>query len=121
MTRDQDLSKKAIDAMGKVVEKYPDSEYADDARKKLELARDQLAGKEMQIGRYYLERREYLAAVNRFRVVVTQYQTTREVEEALHRLTEATGARHRAGGADGSGRARAQFPGQRMVPGRLRS
>jgi outer membrane protein assembly factor BamD len=89
VTRDQDLSKKAIDAMGKVIEKYPDSEYADDARKKLELARDQLAGKEMQIGRYYLERREYLAAVNRFRVVVTEYQTTREVEEALLRLTEA--------------------------------
>jgi outer membrane protein assembly factor BamD len=89
VTRDQDLSKRAIEAMGLVVEKYPDSEYADDARKKVELARDQLAGKEMQIGRYYLERREYLAAVNRFRTVVTDYQTTREVEEALLRLTEA--------------------------------
>ena len=52
------------------------------------IARDQIAGKEMQIGRYYLERREYLAAVNRFKTVVEQYQTTRHVEEALHRLTE---------------------------------
>ena len=88
VTRDQDLSRKAIAAMQVVVEKYPDSEYADDARKKMELARDQIAGKEMQIGRYYLERREYLAAVNRFRTVVEQYQTTRHVEEALYRLTE---------------------------------
>ena len=88
VTRDQDLSRKAIDAMSEVIAKYPDSEYADDARKKIEMARDQIAGKEMQIGRYYLERREYLAAVNRFRTVVEQYQTTRHVEEALYRLTE---------------------------------
>jgi outer membrane protein assembly factor BamD len=89
VTRDQELSQKAMDAMAEVVNKYPDSEYADDARKKMELARDQIAGKEMQIGRYYLERREYLAAVNRFRNVVSNYQTTRHVEEALERLTEA--------------------------------
>jgi outer membrane protein assembly factor BamD len=88
VTRDQDLSNKAMDAMGQVIQKYPDSEYADDARKKIEMARDQIAGKEMQIGRYYQERREYLAAVNRFRAVVEQYQTTRHVEEALLRLTE---------------------------------
>lgn len=88
VTRDQDMSKKAMDAMGQVVQKYPESEYADDARKKIEMARDQIAGKEMQIGRYYLERREYLAAVNRFRAVVEEYQTTRHVEEALLRLTE---------------------------------
>lgn len=88
VTRDQELSQKAIDAMGEVVRKYPDSEYADDARHKMEIATDQIAGKEMQIGRYYLERREYLAAVNRFRTVVEDYQTTRHVEEALHRLTE---------------------------------
>ena len=122
MTRDQDLSKKAMDAMGEVVTKYPDSEYANDARNKIDIARDQLAGKEMQIGRYYLERREYLAAVNRFRDVVEQYQTTRQVEEALQRLTEAYhGAGHRAGGADGGGRARAQFPRQRVVPGQLQA
>jgi outer membrane protein assembly factor BamD len=88
VTRDQDLSLKAMDAMGQVIQKYPDSEYANDARRKIDVARDQIAGKEMQIGRYYLERREYLAAVNRFRTVVEQYQTTRHVEEALLRLTE---------------------------------
>ena len=89
VTRDQGLSSKAIEAMGEVVRKYPDSEYAGDARRKMDVARDQLAGKEMQIGRYYMERREYLAGVNRFKAVVEEYQTTRHVEEALHRLTEA--------------------------------
>ncbi len=89
VTRDQDLSRKAMEAMSLVVEKYPESEYAEDARKKIDVARDQIAGKEMQIGRYYLERREYLASVNRFRNVVTNYQMTRHVEEALLRLTEA--------------------------------
>jgi outer membrane protein assembly factor BamD len=87
VTRDQDLSLKAMDAMGQVIQ-YPDSEYANDARRKIDMARDQIAGKEMQIGRYYQERREYLAAINRFRTVVEQYQTTRHVEEALLRLTE---------------------------------
>jgi outer membrane protein assembly factor BamD len=77
-----------MEAMNAVIQKYPDSEYADDARKKIDMATDQIAGKEMQIGRYYLERREYLAAVNRFKAVVQDYQTTRHVEEALHRLTE---------------------------------
>ena len=88
VTRDQDLSKKAIDAMNTVVTKYPESEYVEDARKKIQMATDQIAGKEMQVGRYYLERREYLAAVNRFKNVASNYQTTRHVEEALHRLTE---------------------------------
>jgi len=88
VTRDQDLAKKAMDAMNEVITKYPESEYANDARNKIEVARDQMAGKEMQIGRYYEERHEYLAAINRFRTVVEQYQTTRHVEEALHRLTE---------------------------------
>jgi len=88
VTRDQEISQKAMAAMGEVIRKYPDSDYAEDARNKIEVAEDQLAGKEMQIGRYYLERREYLAAVNRFKFVVETYQTTRHVEEALHRLTE---------------------------------
>jgi outer membrane protein assembly factor BamD len=88
VTRDQDISQKAMDAMNAVIQKYPDSEYANDARQKIDMAHDQIAGKEMQIGRYYLERREYLAAVNRFKLVVQEYQTTRHVEEALHRLTE---------------------------------
>jgi outer membrane protein assembly factor BamD len=65
------------------------SEYVDDAQEKIRYARDQLAGKEMQVGRYYLERREYIAAVKRFRYVVENYSNTRHVEEALARLTEA--------------------------------
>jgi outer membrane protein assembly factor BamD len=88
VTRDQDLAAKAMDAMGVIVQKYPQSDYAEDARHKIDVARDQLAGKEMQIGRYYQERSEYVAAVNRFKTVVEQYQTTRHVEEALERLTE---------------------------------
>lgn len=88
VTRDQEMSRKAVQAMGEVYNKYPDSEYADDARKKVELARSQIAGKEMQVGRYYLERRQYLAAVNRFKNVVQHFPMTTHVEEALHRLTE---------------------------------
>jgi len=72
-----------------VVRKYPTSEYATSAKAKLEGARDQLAGKEMNVGRYYMDKRDYTAAINRFKTVVTQYQTTRHVEEALARLTEA--------------------------------
>jgi outer membrane protein assembly factor BamD len=89
VTREQGFSNRALAAFEEVIRKYPDSEYAEDARRKIIVAKDQLAGKEMQIGRYYLERGEYLAAVNRFRSVVDEYQTTRHVEEALHRLTEA--------------------------------
>lgn len=88
VTRDQDLSRKAIAAMQLVIDKYPESEYVADAQRKIDIANDQIAGKEMQVGRYYMERRETLAAVNRFRTVVSEYQTTRHVEEALHRLTE---------------------------------
>jgi outer membrane protein assembly factor BamD len=89
VTRDQETAGRALSAMQEIVNKYPDSEYAVDAQNKINVTRDQLAGKEMQVGRYYLERREYVAAVNRFRSVVTEYQTTRHVEEALMRLTEA--------------------------------
>lgn len=89
VTRDQDMTRKALASMEDIVNNYPDSEYASDAKEKIIVARDQLAGKEMQIGRYYLERREYLAAVNRFKAVVTDYQSTRHVEEALERLVEA--------------------------------
>lgn len=88
VTRDQKASAQAIQAMNQVVINYPESEYAADARKKIQIAGDQIAGKEMQIGRYYLERHEFLAAINRFKTVVTEYQSTRHVEEALHRLTE---------------------------------
>jgi outer membrane protein assembly factor BamD len=89
VTRDQKSTEQAMEGMREIVERYPDSEYADDARRKVIQTRDQLAGKEMQVGRYYLERREYIAAVNRFKVVVTKYQDTRHVEEALYRLVEA--------------------------------
>ncbi|MFA6267512.1 MAG: outer membrane protein assembly factor BamD [Pseudolabrys sp.] len=89
ITRDQDRTDKALAALDEVIRKYPTSEYAVSAKQKVEVARDQLAGKEMQIGRYYLEKKDYTGAINRFKVVVTQYQTTRQVEEALMRLTEA--------------------------------
>ena len=89
ITRDQARTRKALNAFEEVVHKYPDSQYAQAAKQKIEMARDQLAGKELQIGRYYLRKHDYLGAINRFKVVVTQYQTTREVEEALERLTEA--------------------------------
>lgn len=89
VTRDQQNTEQAMVGMREIVERYPDSEYADDARRKVIQTRDQLAGKEMQVGRYYLERREYIAAVNRFKVVVTTYQDTRHIEEALYRLIEA--------------------------------
>lgn len=88
VTRDQKESRRAIEAMEEVVNRWPDSEYVDDAKEKIRFARDQLAGKEMQVGRYYLERREYIAAVKRFRYVVENYSNTRHVEEALARLTE---------------------------------
>jgi outer membrane protein assembly factor BamD len=89
ITRDQGRAEKAINALEEVVRKYPDSAYATAAKKKIDMARDQLAGKEMSIGRFYLEKRDFIGAINRFKVVVTQYQTTRHVEEALERLTEA--------------------------------
>ena len=75
-------------AMQAVVDNYPTSEYADDARSKIRMAKDQLAGKEMQVGRYYQERKEYIAAVSRYRNVVESYQSTNQVQEALARLVE---------------------------------
>jgi outer membrane protein assembly factor BamD len=89
VSRDQAGTEKAIAALEEVSRKYPDSEYAASAKQKIQKARDQLAGKEMTIGRYYLEKKDYTGAINRFKIVVTQYQTTRHVEEALMRLTEA--------------------------------
>lgn len=88
VTRDQARTEKALAALEEVIRKYPTTEYASGARQKVEVARDQLAGKEMQIGRYYLRKKDYTGAINRFKVVVTRYQTTRHVEEALMRLAE---------------------------------
>jgi outer membrane protein assembly factor BamD len=89
VTRDQARAERAIAALEEVSRKYPDSEYAVSAKRKIDVARDQLAGKEMMIGRYYMNKKDFTGAINRFKIVVTQYQTTRHVEEALMRLTEA--------------------------------
>lgn len=89
VTRDQERSEKALIALDEVVRKWPKSEYASDARQRAMVARDQLAGKEMDVGRYYLKQRNYTGAVNRFREVLVRYQTTRHVEEALMRIAEA--------------------------------
>jgi outer membrane protein assembly factor BamD len=89
ISRDQTITQRAYGAFNEVVERYPQSEYVEDSRTKMRIALDQLAGKEMLTGRYYLERREYLAAINRFRKVAESFQTTRHIEEALYRLTEA--------------------------------
>jgi outer membrane protein assembly factor BamD len=88
ITRDQDRTEKAIAALDEVTRKYPNTEYANAAKQKMEMARDQLAGKEMMIGRFYLKKKDFIGAINRFKIVVTRYQTTRHVEEALERLTE---------------------------------
>jgi outer membrane protein assembly factor BamD len=88
VNRDQGRTDKAIQALEEVIRKFPDSEYATSARKKIEEGRDQLAAHEMTIGRYYENRKDFTGAINRFKVVVTRYQRTRHVEEALMRLTE---------------------------------
>jgi outer membrane protein assembly factor BamD len=87
--RDQGLTFQALQSLRAVIENYPDSEYANAAILKFDLAFDHLAGKEMEIGRYYLRRDHYTAAINRFRVVVEDFQTTSHTAEALHRLVEA--------------------------------
>ncbi|PWK60505.1 outer membrane protein assembly factor BamD [Roseicyclus mahoneyensis] len=87
--RDQGLTFQALQALREVIERYPDSDYTQDAILRFEVAFDHLAGKEMEIGRYYLRRQHYTAAINRFRVVVEQFQTTSYTPEALMRLVEA--------------------------------
>lgn len=87
--RDQATTEHARAALLEVIRRFPESEYARDARVKLDMVNDQLAGKEMTIGRWYLRTNQTLAAVNRFKKVVTDYQTTSHSEEALHRLVEA--------------------------------
>ncbi len=87
--RDQKTTELALANLLEVVRRYPDSEYARDARLKIDLTQDHLAGKEMAIGRYYLFKGEFIAATNRFTTVVQKFQTTTHVPEALHRLVEA--------------------------------
>jgi outer membrane protein assembly factor BamD len=89
ITRDQKVTRQALQAMLEVTQRYPESMYAPEAQKKVDQALDQLAGAEMETGRYYLTRRQYIGAINRFKMVVQDYQQTRHVEEALMRLTEA--------------------------------
>lgn len=89
VTRDQSRTAEALRAFQELIDRYPDSDYVEDSRAKIAFTRDQLAGKEMEVGRFYLERRNYTAAINRFRNVVSTFQTTRHSEEALARLTEA--------------------------------
>ncbi|MGA8293073.1 MAG: outer membrane protein assembly factor BamD [Rhodoplanes sp.] len=88
VSRDQSRTEKAIASLEEVIRKFPDTEYAAQARQKIEVARDNLAAKEIAIARYYQGKKNFIGAINRFKVVVTQYQTTRHVEEALMRLTE---------------------------------
>ncbi len=86
--RDQKVTRQALDALERVVRRFPNSEYARDAKLKIDLTRDHLAGKEMEIGRYYQRSDQFVASINRFRQVIERYQTTSHVPEALHRLTE---------------------------------
>ena len=88
VTRDQTTTQQASDAFGELIRRYPDTRYAADARIKLDLIRDHLAGKEMEVGRFYQRSGQWLAATYRFRTVVDQYQTTTDAPEALERLVE---------------------------------
>lgn len=86
--RDQSDTQKAMDELREVSRRFPNTPYARDAELKIDLAKDHLAGKEMEIGRYYLNQKQYIAALGRFRRVIEDYQTTSHVPEALHRLVE---------------------------------
>ena len=86
--RDQSNGEKALSSLEELIKRYPETSFARDARHKIDLVRDHLAGKELEIGRFYEKREQYLAAINRFKVVVDKYQTTSQVPEALHRLVE---------------------------------
>ena len=87
--RDQEFTDNAVAALTDVIRRFPDTEYAIDARLKLDLTYDHLAGKEMYVGRFYLRENKHIAAINRFKKVVDEYQTTSHAPEALHRLVEA--------------------------------
>jgi len=88
VARDQKMTLLARDSLQDVIKRFPESEYARDARLKLDLTTDHLAGKEMEIGRYYMQHRDWLSAINRFQTVAEKYQTTTHVPEALYRLVE---------------------------------
>lgn len=86
--RDQERAEKAVAVFAALVQKYPKSEYSTDAKFKIQVAKDQLAAREMKVGRFYLTENNYTAAINRFREVLARYQSTRHTEEALYRLVE---------------------------------
>ncbi len=88
VARDQRMTELALQALREVTTRFPETRYARDAALKIDLTVDHLAGKEMEIGRYYQKRDQYVAAINRYRTVIEKYQTTSHVPEALHRLTE---------------------------------
>jgi outer membrane protein assembly factor BamD len=88
VSRDQGITRQAQDTFGELVRRYPETRYASDARLKIDLLRDHLAGKEMEVGRFYQRRGQWLASVTRFRTVIDDYQTTTHTPEALMRLTE---------------------------------
>ena len=88
VTRDQATTRSALDSLGELVRRHPETRFAADARIKIDLVRDHLAGKEMEIGRFYQRRAQWLASVVRFRTVIDEYQTTTHTPEALMRLTE---------------------------------
>ena len=89
VARDQRITELALESFIEVVRRYPGTDYAKDSQLKIDLTLDHLAGKEMYIGRYYLQKKAFLAAINRFRTVTVDYQTTSHVPEALHRTVEA--------------------------------
>lgn len=86
--RDQDITEKAKSSFEEVIRRFPGSDYAKDSKYKIDLIRDHLAGKEMEIGRFYLRKKKYIAAVNRFKEVFDKYEDTPQIEEALYRLVE---------------------------------
>jgi outer membrane protein assembly factor BamD len=88
VARDQSITRQALDSLNELVRRYPNTRYASDARLKVDLVRDHLAGKEMEVGRFYQRRGQWLASVQRFRAVIDEYQTTSHTPEALMRLTE---------------------------------
>lgn len=88
VSRDQKMTELALQTLVELVKRFPTSKYAKDAKLKIDLTRDHLAGKEMEIGRYYLNQGQYLAAINRFKEVIDKFQSTTHVPEALHRLAE---------------------------------
>jgi len=92
VSRDQLITEQALAALNQIVRRFPNSKYSRDAKLKIDLTRDHLAGKEMEIGRFYLKRKHYVAAINRFKRVVDDYQTTTHTPEALHRMVEAYSA-----------------------------